>query len=214
MSVSLPAIRGRVVAVLGAAAAVAAFVPSGGASAATSTGFTGSTTVTFGGKTVTTLTSGGCGALTATALGPARTSSTAKNQFKATFPISDVKLAGDGGLRIDHTGGLHLANACYDIGLTTFRISNFGRPNQDIQLDLTAVTHADDLSGRNVAGTLDLTNSTTSVINGRLRIGKITLAATDRGAAILNELTTGDAGSGPFAAGQQIGNAKTTIRLG
>ncbi len=204
----------RVAATLAAGAAIAAFAPAGAASASpVPVAATGNTVVTIGGAAVNKLTTGSCGALSATPLGGATVATTAKNQFKLTVPITGLEVQADGSaLRINHSGGVDLVNSCYEIALSTLRISNFGQADQFTTFDLSAKTNSVDDTGRQVIGQLDLSSAVVTISGSKVRVNKMDLHATDAGAEQLNELATGTS-TGPFMAGDKVGNAKTTVRF-
>ncbi len=163
------------------------------------------------------LAAGTCGALTATAINGATVTPVAKNGNKLVLAISGMETDGDGAQRINTTGGLQLSNNCYDIGLTAFRLTNFGLPSQSEAFTVNATTHGPDpcpdpnnLCGRNVVGDLDLTNSVLTVTGSKTRVAKGNLLVSGDGVTILNQLY-GGADTGPFTDGEQVGSGKYTV---
>jgi hypothetical protein len=174
----------------------------------------GATTITLGGKAINTLLANGCGGLSVTFTNGANFSVTPKLQLKMIFPISGIvtQPTNDDALRIDHNGSVSFENDCYAVTLSALRVTNFGLPNQGAELDVSAVTKSADDSGRQVVFTLDLSGSQTSTTGSKTRISQMNLLTTADGAEELNQLAVGGDGStGPFSAGQKVGNAKTRI---
>jgi hypothetical protein len=176
------------------------------------TGATGTTVLVIGGPAVATLAANGCGAVTVTGNNGASATQTAKNQWKITLHINEIDVNGNGGIELKHQGSIELQNSCYDITLAALRITNYGNADQFTTFDLNAVLHSPDDTQRYVVGELDLTDAQLSSSGNKVRITKENLYLAPEGAEEFNELATGDPfATGPFFAGEKIGNGKTTV---
>lgn len=199
-----------IAAVAGVATAMSVVNATSAHAGATPTGATGTTVLVIGGQAVNALASNGCGAVTVTGNNGASAAQTAKNQWKITLKITGVNVNDNGGIQLTHQGSVTLSNTCYDITLAALRITNFGNADQYTTFDLNAVLHSVDDGGRYVVGELDLSSAQFSYTGNKVRIAKENLYLANEGAEEFNELATGSV-SGPFYAGEKIGNGKTTV---
>lgn len=201
-----------VAAVAGVATSMSLIDATSAHAGAVPTGATGTTVLVIGGPAVAALGNNGCGAVTITGNNGASAVQTAKNQWKITLHINELDINGNGGIDLKHQGSIELSNTCYDITLAALRITNFGDPGQLTTFDLNAVLHSSDDSDRYVVGELDLSSAQLAVSGNKIRITKENLSLAAEGAEEFNELAVGGDGlSGPFFAGEKIGNGKTTV---
>jgi hypothetical protein len=171
----------------------------------------GSTAITLGGKAITTLQSNGCGALTATAQGDATAFTTAKGGLKIVLKVNAIDVNTNNVVTLYHSGGVVLENSCYTIALKAFRIIGFGTLDQSSQFDLNANVKVDGTGiGREVIGTLDLSEAQIVVSGTTTKVNQANLLASPDGATLLNQLATGDV-TGQFAAGDKVGFAKSKV---
>lgn len=173
-------------------------------------GARGATAITLGGKAITTLEGGTCGALTATTIGGATAISTTRG-LKLVLKVTGFAVNDNGVVTVFHAGAVTLENSCYTIALKAFRIVGYGTLNQSSVFDLNANVKVGNVGqGREVIGTLDLSNAVIGHSGSTVTVNQANLLASADGAALLNQLAVGDV-AGPFAEGDKVGYAKSKV---
>ncbi len=178
-------------------------------------GATGNTVFQFNAQFVKALQNNGCGPLSAMPTGNATLSSTNAGKAKVTLPVTGVAVSEDSfALRIEHSGsGVELSNSCYDIRLTNIYIQNFGDANQFMTMDVSAKTQTDDGTDRTEVFTIDLSNANLTITDhGAVKVRSANVLLGSDGVDEFNQLVTGTT-TGPFTEGEQVGKARTTVRL-
>jgi len=177
----------------------------------------GNTTFQFGRPFLKGLVTNGCGTLFGYGTGGAQAFLTNNGKVKLIMPISGaVQNPDTGAIRIAHTGGIDLYNSCYELRLSNFYIQNFG-DSQSTVFDVLAITKANgDNEGRTDAFSVDLANANITCVtrpnSATLKARGADLLLGEDGATHFNALATGDPNTGPYAPGDLIGKARTSIR--
>jgi hypothetical protein len=168
---------------------------------------TGGTVITIGGPAVATLQSHGCGTLMASVANGATVFTGVHNEIRISLKINGYMMQPNGAYRLSFAGAVTLTNSCYTITFDAFRLSNFGLGVPVTTFNVKAISHS---SGRQLAGTLDLSGATVTVTGSKTRVEKMDLFLSAGGAELLNTLATGTP-NGPFSPGEKVGFAKTTV---